>query len=62
MFSFLGAKRPRATSSGVSESPGGFSTLWDFPGGAMVKNLPSNAGDAGLIPDRGPRALMPWGN
>ncbi|XP_067552482.1 peptidyl-prolyl cis-trans isomerase FKBP11 isoform X1 [Pseudorca crassidens] len=23
---------------------------WDFPGGAVVKNLPSNAGDSGLIP------------
>ena len=22
----------------------------DIPGGAVVKNLPSNAGDAGLIP------------
>ena len=22
----------------------------DFPGGAMVKNLPANAGDTGLIP------------
>ena len=25
----------------------------DFPGGPVVKNLPSNAGDAGLIPGRG---------
>ena len=23
---------------------------WDFPGGPVVKNLPSNAGDVGLIP------------
>ena len=23
----------------------------DFPGGPVVKNLPANAGDAGLIPD-----------
>ena len=32
---------------------------WDFPGGPVVKNLPSNAGDVGLIPGRGtkiPRA------
>ena len=32
---------------------------WDFPGGPVVKNLPSNAGDAGSIPGRGtkiPRA------
>ena len=31
----------------------------DFPGGPVVKNPPSNAGDAGLIPGRGtkvPRA------
>ena len=25
----------------------------DFPGGLVVKNLPSNAGDAGSIPGRG---------
>ena len=27
--------------------------VWDFPGGPVVKNPPSNAGDAGLIPGRG---------
>ena len=27
----------------------------DFPGGPVVKNLPSNAGDAGLIPGQGPK-------
>ena len=27
--------------------------FWDFPGGPVVKNLPSNAGDVGLIPGRG---------
>ena len=26
---------------------------WDFPGGSVVKNLPANAGDAGLIPGSG---------
>ena len=26
--------------------------LRDFPGGPVVKNLPSNAGDAGSIPGR----------
>ena len=26
---------------------------WDFPGGPEVKNPPSNAGDAGSIPDQG---------
>ena len=25
----------------------------DFPGGAVVKNPPANAGDVGLIPDLG---------
>ena len=33
----------------------------DFPGGPAVKNLPSNAGDTGLIPALG-RLHMPWGN
>ena len=28
-------------------------TYRDFPGGPMVKNPPSNAGDAGSIPGRG---------
>ena len=27
--------------------------IWDFPGGPVVKNPPSNAGDAGLIPGWG---------
>ena len=27
--------------------------LWDFPGGPMVKNPPSSAGDASSIPGRG---------
>ena len=26
---------------------------WDFPGGPVVKNPPSGAGKAGLIPDQG---------
>ena len=29
-----------------------------FPGGSVVKNLPTDAGDTGLIPGLG-RALMP---
>ena len=33
----------------------------DFPGGAVVKNLPANAGDMGLIPGPG-RSHMPWSN
>ena len=28
-------------------------TIGDFPGGPVVKNPPSNAGDGGSIPDRG---------
>ena len=34
---------------------------WDFPGGAVVENLPANAGDTGLSPGPG-RAHMPWSN
>ena len=34
---------------------------WDFPGGAVVKNLPANAGDMGSIPGPG-RSHMPWSN
>ena len=29
----------------------------DFPGGPVVKNLPCNAGDAGLIPGWGTKIL-----
>ena len=32
-----------------------------FPGGPVVKNLPTNAGDMGSIPGSG-RSHMPWGN
>ena len=28
-------------------------TFWDFPGGPVVKKLPANAGDMGLIPGPG---------
>ena len=31
----------------------------DFPGTAVVKNLPANVGDMGLIPGLG-RSHMPW--
>ena len=34
---------------------------WGFPGGSVVKNLPANAGDTGLIPGPG-RSHMPWSN
>ena len=33
----------------------------DFPGGAVVKNLPTNAGDTGSSPGLG-RSHMPWSN
>ena len=33
----------------------------DFPGGAVVKNLPANAGDTGSSPGPG-RPHMPWSN
>ena len=32
------------------------STCWDFPGGPMVKNPPSNAGDVGSIPGQGSKS------
>ena len=32
-----------------------------FPGVSVLKNLPANAGDMGLIPDPG-RSPMLWGN
>ena len=35
--------------------------LWGFPGGPVVKNLPANAGDVGLIPSSG-RSHMPQGS
>ena len=33
----------------------------EFPGGLMGKNMPSSAGDLGLIPGLG-RLHMPWSN
>ena len=33
----------------------------DFPGSAVVKNPPANAGDTGSIPGPG-RSHMPWSN
>ena len=35
--------------------------FWGFPGGAVVKNLPANAGDTGSIPGPG-RSHMPQSN
>ena len=36
-------------------------SLRDFPGGAVVKNPPANAGDTGSSPGPG-RSHMPWSN
>ena len=33
----------------------------DFPGGPVVKNLPSNIGDMGSIPGQGTKSLCPLG-
>ena len=39
-----------------------FKTIWwGFPGGAVVKSLPANAGDTGLRPGPG-RSHMPQSN
>ena len=35
--------------------------LWDFPGGAVVRNPLTNTGDTGLSPGPG-RSHMPWSN
>ena len=34
----------------------------DFPGGAVVKNLPANAEDTGSSLDQATRSHMPWSN
>ena len=36
-------------------------SVWDFPGGAVVKNPPSNSGDTGLSSGLG-RSHMPRSN
>ena len=36
-------------------------TMRDFPGGAVVKNPPANAGDTGSSPGLG-KSHMPWSN
>ena len=36
--------------------------IWSFPGGAVVKNLPANAGDVGLIPGSGRSPGEGYGN
>ena len=37
------------------------SRVGGFPGGAVVENLPANAGDTGSSPGLG-RSHMPWSN
>ena len=48
--------RPNEDAPHPSKSKG-----WDFPGGAVVKNPPANAGDTGSSPGLG-RSHMPWSN
>ena len=38
-----------------------YSKSWGFPGGAVVENLPANAGDTGSGPGLG-GSHMPWSN
>ena len=40
-----------------------YQNLWEegFPGGAVVENLPANAGDMGSSPGLG-RSHVPWSN
>ena len=33
----------------------------ELPGGPVIKNPPSNAGDTGLIPGGELKSHMPWG-
>ena len=37
----------------MPEETGIKSNMWDFPGGPVVKNPPSSAGDVGSIPGQG---------
>ena len=50
-----------ATYRGVGRVKGIKKGTWDFPGGAVVENLPANAGDTGSSPGLG-RSHMPWSN
>ena len=47
---------------GEGRDEGRTEILRDFPGGPVVKNPPSNAGDAGLTPGWEPRVPVPRGN
>ena len=51
-----------ATTSSHMTQGGGLNVyMWDFLGGAVVKNLPAKAGDMGSVPGLG-RSYMPQGN
>ena len=54
-----GTKRAQDKSSPPSTRISNHKTVQngDFPGGLVVKNLPSNAGDAGWIPGQGSKIL-----
>ena len=43
----------RAKSKITNKAPNAKRHWWDFPGDLVVKNLPSNAEDAGVTPDQG---------
>ena len=47
--------KPRGSVSFISSGQNKYLVvfLWDFPGGSVVKNQPSNAGNSGLIPGSG---------
>ena len=53
--------RQYSTVCSLQEFPWLKRAAWDFPGGPMVKNLPSSAGDAGSIPDRGTKIPLATG-
>ena len=52
----------RETGKAWTETEGEAKAWWlGFPGGAVVKNPPANAGDTGSSPGPG-RSHMPWSN
>ena len=50
-----------ATSSHMTQGGGLNVYMWDFLGGAVVKNLPAKAGDMGSVSGPG-RSYMPRGS
>ena len=56
-YSFRGIYQMMTTKWGRNEEH----IPWGFPGGAVVKNPPANAGDMGSSPGPG-RSHMPWSN